>query len=269
MVFDAPGSDPWVWAGRTYEEIVETAEADGSVLVMPIASLEQHGHHLPTATDTILATAVANRGAELATDAGVPVLVLPPVWSGYSPHHTSFGGTITLRFETMLAMLGDVADAALENGFDALLVLNGHGGNGPLVSSTVSTVGERHPGVDVLGLTYWLLAQAAFNDDLRDSDVGGASHGGEFETSLMLALRPDLVREDRFRTEYYDQPYEMANQDLMVRGHLSSYRPWTFYSESGVGGDPTVASAEKGEALFEVLGEALSDLLAEIHETNR
>jgi creatinine amidohydrolase len=269
MSFDAPGTEPWVWAVNTYEEIVEVAGGDGSVLVMPIASLEQHGPHLPTATDTILATAVADRGAELATEAGVPVVVLPPVWSGYSPHHTPFGGTVTLRFETMLAALGDIADSALGNGFDALLVLNGHGGNGPLVSSTVSTVGERHPDVDVLGLTYWLLAAAAFNDDLRESDVGGASHGGEFETSLMLALHPDLVREDRFRTEYYDQPYAMANQDLTVRGHLSSYRPWTFYSETGVGGDPTVASAETGEALFAVLGDALSDLLVEIHETNR
>lgn len=267
MVLDSIGAEPRSWAGMTYEEVVEVAETDGSILVLPVASLEQHGPHLPTATDTILATAIAHRGAELAAD--LPVVVLPPVWTGYSPHHTSFGGTVTLGFQHMFALLHDIASSVLANGFDALLLLNGHGGNGPMVSSVVNTVGPDYPDVEVLGLTYWLLAEAAFNDELRDTDLGGASHGGEFETSLMLHLRPELVREEAFRAEYYEQPYAMANQDLMARGHLSYYRPWEFYSDSGVGGDPTAATAEKGEELYDVLGEALRTLLAEIHERSR
>jgi creatinine amidohydrolase len=267
MVYDTIGSGARSWAGLTYPEIVETAEADGSVLVVPVASLEQHGHHLPAATDTILATAIAHGGAELADD--VPALVLPPVWTGYSPHHMGFGGTVTLQFQHMFAMLHDIANTALENGFDALLLLNGHGGNGPMISSVVNTVGTNHPDVDVLGLTYWLLAEATFNEELRETEFGGASHGGEFETSLMLHLRPELVREDEFRTEYYDQPYDMATRDLMVRGCLSYYRPWEFYSDSGVGGDPTAATAKKGEQLYEALGEGLRELLVEMHRRTR
>lgn len=267
MVFDTGNSEVRSWTDLTYKEIVETAEKDGSILMLPVASLEQHGPHLPTATDTVLATAIAHRGAEMAAD--LPVVVLPPIWTGYSPHHMEFGGTITIQFQHMFALLHDIADSALENGFDALLILNGHGGNGPVVSSVVNTVGVNHPDVDVLGLTYWLLAEATFNDELRDTAIGGASHGGEFETSLMLYLRPELVREEELQAEYYEQPYDLATQDMMVRGYLSYYRPWGFYSDSGVGGDPTAATAKKGEELYDALGEGLRKLLTEIHQRTR
>jgi creatinine amidohydrolase len=81
------------WASQPYGDVVELAERDGSLLVVPVGSLEQHGYHLPVATDTLLVDAVANDAAE-ATDA--PVLVSPPVWTGLSPHHLPFGGTPSL-----------------------------------------------------------------------------------------------------------------------------------------------------------------------------
>jgi creatinine amidohydrolase len=259
---------PHDWAGRTAPEVRALAAEPGSVLVVPVGSVEQHGHHLPVATDTILVDAVVDEAADRATDAGVPLLVTPPLWTGYSPHHLPFGGTLTLAFEDLLAVLEAVAESGLENGFDAILLVNGHGGNKPPVASAVTTIGEAHPDAESLGLTYFDLAEP-FGDEIRDSDVGGMAHGGEFETSLMLHIAPDLVREDRMEATYMDEPYDLGGKDLLVGGPLSVYRPFDDYSESGAIGDPALASAEKGAELLDRLGDALADLLGEIHERNR
>ena len=258
---------PASWAGKTYREIDEIASREGSVLVVPVGSIEQHGHHLPVATDTILADAVAKAGAEHVVDA-VALLLTPPVWAGYSPHHRSFGGTITREHGSLRETVEEIADSALDNGFDALLLLNGHGGNASLIEDAVSTIGVDHPEAEVLGLTYFDLA-APFIDDIRESDVGGMAHAGEFETSLMLHLRPDLVRDDEREGTYQDEPYDRSRQDLFVGGPLSVYRPFEEYSSSGAIGDPSLATAEKGERLHERLGDAMGDLLERIHERNR
>ncbi len=250
------------WATRPYGEIVDLAARDGSLLVVPVGSLEQHGYHLPTATDTLLADAVAHGAAGAA---GAPVLVTPPVWTGLSPHHLPLGGTVSLEREPLAALLEEVADTALENGFDALLFLNGHGGNAALVDTVAVSVGAEHPDAEVSALTYFTLA-ADVADEIRDSEVGGTGHGGEFETSLVLHLYPDLVDMDRAEGTMMDEPYDRVRQDLFVGGSVSVYRPFTDYSESGVIGDPTLATAEKGERLFEHLCAELAVLYEAIHE---
>ena len=264
MVYEAIGSSPWSWPGRTAPEVREIAARDGSVLVVPVGSIEQHGNHLPVATDTILVDAVANLGAERVHD-DVPILLTPPVWSGYSPHHMPFGGTITLEYDDLLNTVEDIAASALENGFDAMVLVNGHGGNASLISSAVSTIGIAHPGVDVLGVTYFQLA-ASFIDEIRESEVGGMSHGGEFETSLMLHLRPDLVREDRLEGTYHEESYDRSLDDMFQGGPLGVYRSFDEYSETGAIGDPLLASAEKGERIYELLGDEIEDILRQIHD---
>jgi creatinine amidohydrolase len=253
------------WATRPYGAVLDLASHDGSLLVVPVGSLEQHGYHLPTATDTLLADAVAH-GATEATDA--PVLVTPPVWTGLSPHHLPFGGTVSLERETLATLLEGIADTALENGFDALLFLNGHGGNAALVDAVAVSVGADHPDVEVSALTYYTLA-ADVADEVRDSDVGGTGHGGEFETSLVLHCYPELVDVDRAEGTMMDEPYDRVRQDLFVGGSMSVYRPFTAYTESGVIGDPTLATAEKGERLFTHLCAELAVLYEAIHEHTR
>lgn len=266
-MYETIGSQPAAWAGRTAPEIREIAEQDGSVLVVPVGSVEQHGNHMPVATDTILVDAVAHHGAERVVDE-LPILVSPSVWSGYSPHHMPFGGTITLEYDDLLDVLEDIADSALDNGFDSLLLLNGHGGNASLVSSATSTIGTQHPEVEVLGVTYFQLA-AAFIDDIRETELGGMGHAGEFETSLMMHLRPELVDEDRMEGTNMDEPYPQGGKDLVAGGPLSVYRGFTEYSETGAIGDPTVSSAEKGERILELLTEEMESILTRMHERNR
>lgn len=267
MVFDTIGSSEVAMAGRTYSEINEIAEQDGSVLVVPTGSVEQHGHHMPVATDTILADAVALSGAQTVADA-LPVLVTPPVWTGYSPHHLSFGGTITLDVEELHDVLVDIAESAVQNGFDAILFLNGHGGNSSIIGSATGTIGHEHPEIQALSLSYYTLADS-FIDEIRDSDTGGTSHAGEFETSLMLHLRPELVDQDAASPNYRDEPYDLARQDMFQGGPLGLYRDFTELTDEGPIGDPTLASAEKGAEIFARLGDEIEDLLREIHEQNR
>lgn len=267
MVGSSFGSESSAWAEKTYEEIREVGEQAGAILTIPIGSVEQHGHHLPVATDTILVDAIAELGAQRVADE-LPFLRTPPVWTGFSPHHLSLGGAISLDFDVMLSVLEDVADTALDNGFDALLILNGHGGNMPLVSAAVSTIGEEHDDVEVLGLTYFQLAND-FIDDIRESETGGMSHAGEFETSLMMYLRPELVDEDDRDASMLEEPYDLATQDLHDGGPLAVYREFEEYSATGAIGAPDLATAEKGEVIYESLGDELEALLREIHDRNR
>lgn len=265
MAFDTLGASH-SWAALPYAEIVETAETPGSVLVVPVGSIEQHGHHLPVATDTLLVDAIAHLGADRVEE-DIPILVSPPVWTGYSPHHLAFGGTITTSFEGLLGLLESIADSALGNGFDAVLLLNGHGGNISLINGAVSTIGVDHPDVDVLGLTYFQLA-ASFIDDIRESDLGGMAHAGEFETSLMQHLYPELVRADRFEATAWETPYDHGPSDMFAGGPLASYHGFEEYSASGAIGTPELASAEKGEAIAALLGDELETILRAVYERN-
>jgi len=254
---------PHSWAMRTYPEIAEVAESDGSILVLPVGSLEQHGHHLPVATDTILVTEVVNVGVDRVTD-DVPVLTLPPIWAGFSPHHVDFGGTVTVSFDRLHRYVEDVVSSATAYGFDAVLIVNGHGGNNALVSTAVNTIGVSHPDLEVLGVTYFALA-ATFIDEIRESSTGGMAHGGEFETSLMLHFRPDLVRTDALSSTVREEPYDHAGREMFDGGPLSVYRPFSHYTDVGVLGEPELASPEKGAAISDLLGDELEHVLRQVH----
>jgi len=194
--------------------------------------------------------------------------VVPPIWTGLSEHHMPFGGTVTLDRETLAAVLEEVADTALASGFDAVLLLNGHGGNAALVDAVSAAVGADHPDVEVASLTYFALA-GDVAAEVRDSDPGGMAHGGEFETSLMLHLHPDLVDVDHAEGTMMEDPYAEVHQDLFDPGPLSVYRPFTAYSESGAVGAPMLADADKGRRLYDHLCATLATLFEEFHEQTR
>lgn len=254
------------WAERTADEVTGIAEADGSTVVVPVASVEQHGDHLPVGTDSLLVTAVLQGALDL-LDEEHPILATPTMWTGHSPHHMSFGGTISLNPEEFLTHASAIGDSTVEAGFDAVLFLNGHGGNSSLVSVATGELGPRHPETQFLAATYFQLATDAVSE-IRETDIGGMAHGGEYETSLMLHLYPDLVDRAAETGTMMDEPYDQSVQDLIHGGPLSVYRDFTEYSESGAIGDPTTASADKGEKLYDVITQAVADLLVRIYEQN-
>lgn len=253
------------WAGRTYEEILEHAEKPGSIAVVPVGSVEQHGYHLPTATDTILADAVAHGAASRCEE--IPLLITPPVWVGHSDHHLSFGGTITQSTAQLTDQLVRIGESILENGFDLLLFLNGHGGNSAVISNATREIGTQYPDQEVSALTYYTLADS-FIDDVRESDTGGINHGGEFETSLLLHIDAELVREEKIDGTIRDEAYDQAAQDLFKPGNLTVYRSIDEFTESGAIGSPELASEEKGAEIYDRLCEELQLLFRDIHAQN-
>lgn len=279
MVVSGPmGSSEVEWAGKIWEDINSVANEPGSVMLVPLGSLEQHGEHMPTMTDSYFATAVATAGAEKICD-DIPVMVTPPLWLGFSPYHMDLGGTITGKFEHLLSILQDVARSGIETGFSSIFFVNGHGGNDALTMAAVQTVSAYFGrDVEVLGVTYYYLAEPIMRE-IRDSELGGMSHAGEFETSLMMYLRPELVDKERItdvpRTERRGG-FAQASKDFFEKGGgTGRSKPLTVYPlggpeqaeerSSGVKGTPSVASREKGEVIFEFIRDEMADILEQIH----
>jgi creatinine amidohydrolase len=237
------------WSRLKAEELRRLA-ADDAVVIVPVASQEQHGPHLPVQIDTLLCTAVAHRAARRAAERR-PVVVLPPVWTGLSEHHMAFGGTITLDFATFHALLRGICLSLKRHGFRRILLLNGHGGNVAALKVVVEEL-TRELGLGVSTVTYWHHAADAFRGILERQD--NVRHACEAETSMAMALIPDLV--DTARLEEARGP-EASIRELEGEGFYRA-RSFAERTHNGVIGDPTAASAEKGERLLEAAAEALA-----------
>jgi creatinine amidohydrolase len=177
-------------AEMTRDEVRMASE--DAVIVIPVGSIEQHGPHLPLATDTLLAEAVlADATRLLEADGDVPLVLAPTLPVGSSPHHL-FAAAMSLQPTTLLSVLNDVLESLITSGFTRLFILNGHGGNEECVQLAVKEVVLRHP-VAAAACSYWALGGTGSH--VRPEITPG--HAGWFETSLMLASNPELVRRDR------------------------------------------------------------------------
>jgi creatinine amidohydrolase len=242
---------------------VAQLDRDRTVAVFPTAAVEQHGPHLPLDTDTYLCTRVVEEAAARA-DQLEPVLVAPTLAFGSSGHHMAFAGTLSLTAGTFLAVIEELGGNLAQHGFRRLLVVNGHGGNSALVRVAVQQLANR-TAVLAAAVDYWALA-ADTASEVRDSPPGGMAHACEFETSLMLHLRPESVRRDLVRREIPEPRFTSERLDLTSPGKVGAGWRTHELSTSGVLGAPDVASAEKGERLFEACVAGLAQLIAEVRE---
>lgn len=234
------------WEELTSPEI-GALDRDKTVVVLPIGSVEQHGNHMPVGTDTILAHEVSLAASRVADE----VVVMPPPWYGFSAHHMRFPGSVTLRAETLMAVVEDVVASVVAHGFLRILVVNGHGGNGGIIDVLASTLGNKHYGkARVATLTYFTLARDAIAA-LRKSEAGGMGHACEFETSLVQHLRPDLVKIDRATTIYPDPGSSYLTTDLVGSQSVRVYHDFGDLSPTGTLGDPSLASPTAGKAFFD------------------
>ena len=242
------------WMKLTFAELNARAAADALVIV-PVASLEQHGPHLATGVDIICASGVAQRVARRMVAAGRPAVAMPCVWTGLADHHVPFGGTVTLDYDTFAAVLKGVVRSAARAGFKRVMLLNGHGGNAEAVAVAGGEC-QTEFGVKVAAGTYWHLAGDAFAPILeRQSNV---LHACEAETSMMMALMPEAVRRDRLAEAHGPHSTRSEGQPpSLVRRR--SFREIT---ATGVLGDARVATPEKGEALLEAAAERIAQELA-------
>ena len=208
-------------------------------VVIPVAALEQHGHHLPVFTDSMLLGEIVRRVAERISGR---LLIAPLLWLGNSDHHLEFCGTLSAPPRVYLDLLDGLAENFIHHRFRRIVFFNGHGGNDVPGRQAVFELRQRHrQGGDVLFLfaTYWALGPAPRFAGLVQNEMG---HACEWETSMMLRLAPHLVGDFASAPDVSAaMPFAPAAQ-----GWITQER-----SERGHIGSPRSAMAEKGEALFE------------------
>ncbi|WP_197495251.1 creatininase family protein [Mycobacterium kyorinense] len=239
------------WEKMTVEQLRDRA-CRGGLVLLPVGSIEQHGPHLPSGVDALLALEAANRVATLLIER-MPVVVAPPLWWGLAEHHMRFGGTLTLSLPTYHAVLRDVCRSIMRAGFTRIALVNGHGGNISALNAIVNELTAELP-VTVAVTTY--LTAAA--DDIEEILEGqsGVMHACEGETSMMLAAHPDLVVAERVPDAHGP---ECGLQSDNVPVYL--WRSFEEITESGVAGDARLATADKGEKLLAVCAQRLADVL--------
>jgi creatinine amidohydrolase len=243
-----------IWQELTAAELNQQAGADAIVL-LPVASMEQHGPHLPVGVDSMLCEGVCRRAAEAAAPA-VPVVVAPTLWCGMAEHHMAFGGTFTFDLATYRGVLGSLADSIERHGFTRMLIVNGHGGNIAALAAILPDL-QRHSSLKIRTTTYFELAQPAMPAILEDQD--GVRHACEAETSMMMALAPELVRGEALEAAH--GPPHVHRRPLA----LGQYRSFRDFTPSGVAGDARRASREKGEKLLAACAAAILAALKDPH----
>lgn len=241
------------WRKLRADQLREKAR-QGAMVICPFGSVEQHGPHLPVEVDSRLGEEVALRTARLIAQKE-PVLVLPMFWAGIAEHHMSFGGTITLDFPTYLAVVRGICESVARHGFKRIVLLNGHGGNDNALRVIADELTPKLK-VPILQMTYWYAAATAVAKNLDTQKE--LLHACEAETSMMMALRPELVARDRIALARANTTPHV--KDLVGPG-IYSWRALGASSSSGVWGNPEAASPEKGERLLDAIAEELAGKL--------
>jgi creatinine amidohydrolase len=241
-----------------------------TIAVLPVAAIEQHGPHLPLSVDTDIVNGVVQAALpHLAAD--LPVLVLPTQAVGFSPEHTRFAGTLTLKSETLLRVWTELGECVAASGVKKLVLFNAHGGQVGALDLVARDLRAR------LGMLVYSVNW--FHLPLRDAngqDVNAmfsaeehrfGIHAGEIETSLMLALAPDRVRMPQ--AEYFRSTSQERAQRFPVLGNGKSAKlAWQMqdYNANGAVGNAGAATAEKGRMVLGAAGRALAQLLSEIDQ---
>ncbi len=237
-----------VLADATWQE-VESFSREAVVLI-PTGSLEQHGPHLPLFTDTLLVTAVARRVEQEMPD---KILLTPPLWLGASAHHLKFAGSLSAELEGYVRAIGGVVRPLLSHRFYRFYVINGHGGNTSFNDVALRALKSEFPNATFGHRAYYSFAENATAETL-EGPIKVMRHADEAEASLMLHLHPELVRKDRLRDDG-------LVSDPSIAGLVSSFDEIT---EEGSFGHATLATAEKGNMIFEAAVNGLTRELGAI-----
>jgi creatinine amidohydrolase len=232
----------------TRPEVEEAIASGVDTVIITIGSTEQHGLHLPLGTDAIMGEALGQRVARALGD----TLLAPGMRIGCSEHHMDFAGSLTLSRETFIGVVGDICRSLARHGFRHIVLLPTHGGNFAPLAKAVEAIRPELSGVNLIAFTDLM----AFMDEIFQTGKArkvtpeqAGAHAGEFETSIMLYLRPDLVAIDKAQPGYVGDQLRIAP--------LVFEKGFRAVTANGVLGDPRNASAANGEAYMA----AITDLL--------
>ena len=255
---------PRFWAELKSPDFAQL-DRSRAIAVLPVAAIEQHGPHLPLDVDRALVDGVV--GASLAhLPADLPVLFLPTQAVGFSPEHTAFAGTLSLKAETVIRLWTELAECVAASGVTKLLLLNAHGGQVGLLDVVARDLRAR------LGMLVY--STSWFNLPLPDGTGGSVSdrfsahehrfgvHAGDIETSMMLALHPDQVDMAKARN-FASSAEDRAGKFSLLGDGRSAKLAWQMqdYNAEGAAGNAAAATAEKGRAVLDAAGRSLAQLL--------
>ena len=258
---------------RNYSELtrleMEQIDKEETIVLIPLGALEQHGNQAPLGTDDIIANAMTGylKKALEALDPDFPMLIFPVMPIGLSTEHRNFCGSITLKPDTYYHMLYDISVSLAHHGFKKLAFLVCHGGNAPIVQVLSRELRSE------VGISPFILSSGAFSHPDVKATVSEGNvwdfHGGEMETSMVMAVDPSLVK---LETSKAGIPMAFKdNKALMPYGAVSIgwvSEDWKTEDGTpiGIGGDPSGATAEKGRIILETSANVLVPGLMEIRK---
>ena len=257
------------WADLTTRQFAQLAVShhiDKTVAVLPVAAIEQHGPHLPLSVDSDLVNGVI-QAALPHLPADLPVLILPTQQIGLSPEHIRFPGTLTLSAQTVMALWMELGACVARAGIKKLVIFNSHGGQVSVMDIVARDLRTAHDLIVYHACWYNLPLGDAVTGLFPPEEHSFGIHGGDMETSMMLALRPDRVdmsQAQNFKSTSQDRA---ANYPILGNGK-SAKLGWQMqdYNLQGAAGNAAAATAEKGHALINAAGLQLAKMLQEVSD---
>jgi len=247
----------YLYQHHTWQEL-KALVPQQPVVVQPIGSVEDHGHHLPLDTDNFLIQSICEEAARRAEG---EILLLPLIPYGFETHHMDFPGTIDIRMENLLNFVLDVTKSIAHHGFKRILIADGHGSNMPILEMVARrTILETD---SLCGAFIWPSLAAQEIQAVRESERGGMAHAGELETSVYLHLDSSRVQMEKAVKEMGLPRSDFIFLDLMESSPIKFMDIWTRFSKSGVYGDPNTATVDKGRVIFEAVVSAFLNLIRE------
>ncbi len=246
----------------TWTEIQEMPDKENAVIIQPVGAIEQHGPHLPLIVDAAIGMGVLGKALEK-LDTSISAYALPSLYYGKSNEHWHFPGTITLSAQTLLATLMEVGESLYRAGFRKLVLMNSHGGQPQVMDIVARDLHIKYSDFLVFPLFTWRVPHIT-GELLSSQEKQLGIHAGDAETSIMLALLPEQVQMDKAIAEYPPEP--ASGSLLSIEGKLSFAWATKDLSHSGVVGDPTTASKEKGDRILESVSDGWVEVIKDIYE---
>lgn len=246
----------------TWTDIEAMPDRESVVIVQPVGAIEQHGPHLPLAVDAAIGLAVLGKALTKLPEE-VPAYALPSLYYGKSNEHWHFPGTITLSATTLMATLTEIGESLYRSGFRKFVLLNSHGGQPQIMEIVARDLHQKYEDFQVFPLFTWRVPNVAA-ELLTEKELEFGIHAGDAETSLLLSILPEQVRMDRAVAEFPPEP--PAACLLSMEGRLPFAWVTRDLTKTGVLGDATVATQEKGDRLLESLANGWVQAIQEIHQ---
>lgn len=249
---------------KTWPELQEYIEKD-ALIILPVGEMEEHSLYLPVDTDSRIATYLSAQIADAIQD-DIPVLVLPTVWSGYTTNVVAkWPGCMQIQIPVFTNLIHDICASIVNMGFNKLIMIDCHGQHHPMLNSVTKMIADEYDKYFAVASPFTMTAEN-FNK-IRKSPRGGVSHAGEWETSMIMYISPELVHTDKFtdidKLKYHTK---FVAGDSVSGGQKVTWSSWGIEpTQNGALGDPTYACSSTGKSIVSFVRESFREFILEYY----